>query len=179
MFGYSSCVIRLHWTIIFALRRTPLLWTLTMLRMRAIALCAHNAYSANHDDRPTTCISPQCCVVTDYPSKDGTLTMCWFNVGPPSATLGQHWTNTPCLLGCHIAWNTNLANTRHDPMLDQCWTSVADAAPTLNQHCHGPISCVCWEIATVTRWQLGEHRTTDQLLCTTTVASCVTYLMLC
>ena len=28
-------------------------WTLTMLPMRAIALCAHNVYSANHDDPHT------------------------------------------------------------------------------------------------------------------------------
>ena len=27
--------------------------TLTMLRMRAIEFCAHNVYSANHDDTPT------------------------------------------------------------------------------------------------------------------------------
>ena len=35
------------------LRRNPLLWTLTMLRMHPIALCAHNVYSANHSDPPT------------------------------------------------------------------------------------------------------------------------------
>ena len=28
-----------------------------------------------------------------YPSKHETLTQCWFNVGPPSARLSQHWTN--------------------------------------------------------------------------------------
>ena len=33
-------------------------------------------------------------VIMFYSSKHGALTMCWFNVGPPSATLGQHWTNT-------------------------------------------------------------------------------------
>ena len=35
------------------LRRTILQWTLTILRLRAIALCAHNIYSANHDDPST------------------------------------------------------------------------------------------------------------------------------
>ena len=34
-------------------------------------------------------------------SKDGILTMCWFNVGPLSAgpTLNQHKVNVKCLLG--------------------------------------------------------------------------------
>ena len=36
--------------IIFTLRQTPLLWTLTMLRVR---VGPPYAYSANHDDPPT------------------------------------------------------------------------------------------------------------------------------
>ena len=28
-----------------------------------------------------------------YPSKHDTLSHCWFNVGKPSSTLAQHWTN--------------------------------------------------------------------------------------
>ena len=35
---WSSWVVLFHWTIIFAFWRTPLLWTLTIMRMHAIAL---------------------------------------------------------------------------------------------------------------------------------------------
>ena len=38
-----------------------------------------------------------------YPSKHGTMTLCWFNVGPSSATLDQHWTNTGSL--SRICWD--------------------------------------------------------------------------
>ena len=33
------------------------------------------------------------------PRKQETLTRCCFNIGPPSATLAQHWVNVSCLLG--------------------------------------------------------------------------------
>ena len=49
----QSCwVVTLLWTITFTLWQTQHLLTLTMLRMRAIALCAHTVSSANHDDSP-------------------------------------------------------------------------------------------------------------------------------
>ena len=38
---------------IFVLRRAQLLWTLIMLHMRFFELCAHNVYSANHNDTST------------------------------------------------------------------------------------------------------------------------------
>ena len=44
----------LHSTKIFTLWQTPLLWTLTMLSMRAVAVGALNVYSyANHNDTPS------------------------------------------------------------------------------------------------------------------------------
>ena len=38
---------------IFTLHQTLLLWTLNMLRMRAVVMVALNVYSANHNDPPT------------------------------------------------------------------------------------------------------------------------------
>ena len=58
-FNYRSWVVVVHSTIIFTLRRIPLLWTLTMLRMRNIALCAHNVYSANHTHTLVFCSEAQ------------------------------------------------------------------------------------------------------------------------
>ena len=43
-----------------------------------------------------------------------------------------------------------------DTVLDQCWASVADADPTLNQH--GSISPVSLSIATV-GWDQGGNAT--------------------
>ena len=50
-----SWLVMLHWTMIITLRRAQLLWTLTMLPMRVIILCAHNVY---HDDTATLTLSP-------------------------------------------------------------------------------------------------------------------------
>ena len=38
------------------------------------------------------------------PSKDGTLSMCWFNVGPSSATLAQQWKNTRAMFARGCSW---------------------------------------------------------------------------
>ena len=40
------------------------------------------------------CKSTLCVIFHRYPSKHETLTQCWFNAGPPSATLDQHWTSS-------------------------------------------------------------------------------------
>ena len=36
------------------------------------------------------------------PSKHETLNQCWFNVGPPSTTSAQHWTNIGLM--SHVCW---------------------------------------------------------------------------
>ena len=38
------------------------------------------------------------------PSKQEPLTQWWYNVGPPSAMLAQHWVNVSCLVGILDAW---------------------------------------------------------------------------
>ena len=55
--------------------------------------------------------------------KHETFTQCWYNVGPPSATLAQHWcqhwVNTSCLLGmcctCTVTESVQ-TNSRHQSM---------------------------------------------------------------
>ena len=42
-------------------------------------------------------------------SKHGTLPMCWFNVGPASQTVGQHWTDTWSMF--RVCWVTLLNHT--------------------------------------------------------------------
>ena len=41
------------------------------------------------------------------PSKHYTSKLCWFNVGPPSATLDQHWTNIVSM--CRGCWASSYA----------------------------------------------------------------------
>ena len=41
-----------------------------------------------------------------YPSKHGTLKQCWSNVGPPSATLAQHYTSIVWM--CRVCWHDTL-----------------------------------------------------------------------
>ena len=41
-------------------------------------------------------------------------------------------TSGECLLSL---WILKISNTRHLPILGQCWASVADCGPTLNKHC--------------------------------------------
>ena len=41
----------------------------------------------------TSKTSSSCRAVHDHPRKHKTLTHCWVNVGPASATLAQHWPN--------------------------------------------------------------------------------------
>ena len=52
------------------------------------------------------------------PGEQKTLNKCWFNVGPPSTTLEQHWFNVLCLLGTVSI----LANTKH--LYNICTTSA-------------------------------------------------------
>ena len=33
-------------------------------------------------------------MIRPVPNKQETFTQCWFNIGPPSSTLAQHWTST-------------------------------------------------------------------------------------
>ena len=84
--------------------------------------------------------------LTYYPIKQ-TLTECWHIVGPPSATLAQQYAGIGSmyrLMGC--AWEKNTADNRpiynttlaqktrdNHPMLGQCWASVIDGGPTLDQ----------------------------------------------
>ena len=102
--------VMLHWIVIFRSWWTPLLWTLTMLRMRAIELCTHNVYSASHYDPAIldTHLNWRCgtllsiilslCIQRSYlPSKYDAFTQCCFNVGPPSSTLAQNWMKVPCV----------------------------------------------------------------------------------
>ena len=58
--------------------------------------------------------------------KHGTITQCCFNVGPASKTVGQHWNS--------IGWMPWVCrkNTA-DPVMDECWASVVDDWPALNQ----------------------------------------------
>ena len=57
--------------------------------------------------------------------KHETLTQCWSNAGPLSATLAQHQTsfNASCLLGC-------VQPSKHKTFL-QCWSNGEDVVPTL------------------------------------------------
>ena len=43
------------------------------------------------------------CTLRDYPSKHETLNHRWFNVGPSSTTLAQHWTNNGTM--SRVCWD--------------------------------------------------------------------------
>ena len=67
------------------------------------------------------------------PSKLTAFTQCWFNVVPLSGTVTQHGTST--------GW-APAQQTRHvEPMLVQCWLTVYDVGPALNQHWFN-VSCL-------------------------------------
>ena len=75
--------------------------------------------------------------LVNIPSKHETLTRCWSNAGPPSATLAQHQTSTGSTLrvcwavfnsswsGSAYCWRRLQADTK--PMSVNCWASVAGA----------------------------------------------------
>ena len=75
------------------------------------------------------------------PSKDGTLNQCCFNVGPLSATLGQHQNNIGSM--AHVCWSPPSCTRRQQPghnphpskhgTLTQCWFNVGPASQTLVQ----------------------------------------------
>ena len=62
------------------------------------------------------------------PSIHDTLPMCWFNVGPLSATLAQHWTNTWAM--SRVYWVTR----RTFPANKKCQPTVYDAGIAFSQH---------------------------------------------
>ena len=70
----------------------------------------------------------ECCKSTSMrsfiwvPNKHNTSTLFWSNAGPPSTNLAQHWTKI------------GLMNRYINPILVQCWSTVYDAGPTLDQH---------------------------------------------
>ena len=105
------------------------------------------------------------------PNKHDTsmLAQCWASVVDDGPTLDQHWVDVSCLphpaypghaqccanagpaspTMAQLSDNTGFTEVIDDegcqwytdPMLVQCWTSVADDSPTLNQHC---VSVLCW-----------------------------------
>ena len=64
--------------------------------------------------------------LVNTPSKHKTLTQCWSNSGPPSATLAQHKTSTGSTP--RVCWAAGLSvQVDTDPMSVKCWGSVAGA----------------------------------------------------
>ena len=64
--------LKLHWTIICTLLRTPLLWTLTALVCLCI-VCIYNIYSVYHDDSTTLSI------IAIYHSRNHHCSCCWLS----------------------------------------------------------------------------------------------------
>ena len=63
------------------------------------------------------------------PSKQGTLTQCWLNIGSTSATPAQHKVNTVECLMCLLGGARHIYS-----LFDQCWSNVYDVGPTLVKH---------------------------------------------
>ena len=104
--SWNRSVVLLHWTIIFTLQRTLLLWALTMQRMRAITLCAHNVYSANHNNQPALSFfwirqSPEehavfleiTSILCIWSEKKDSTAICGVHPANTSPTLKPHWVN--------------------------------------------------------------------------------------
>ena len=65
-------------------------------------------------------------------SKHSMWNLCWFNAGSASQTVAQYWTSTDSTRSVTIIW----IHIKHylRSVLVQCWASIADRGPTLNQH---------------------------------------------
>ena len=61
--------------------------------------------------RPVNWVSPWWNEVVH--SQNGTFNRCWFNVGPPSATVAQHWTN---ILRNVWLWRSCITGPVHQPL---------------------------------------------------------------
>ena len=68
---------------------------------------------------------------SNVPSKHETLTQCWFNVGPPSKTVGeggptlnQHWVNVSFLLGTPSIFSGDESNRKWTNSIVLLWTVV-------------------------------------------------------
>ena len=83
------------------------------------------------------------------PGKHGTLTQCWFNIGPSFLMLNQHWINIGST--SRVCWNL-FCSTKIQWLLTQqtqnicttfvqCWTNVEDVGPTLYK-CYTDVLCL-------------------------------------
>ena len=74
-----------------------------------------------------------------YPIQHDTLRKYWFNVGPASETMGQHWLNVLCFFGSEAAitlYSSQLAGSlpsKHE-ISTQCWLDDGPASQKLGQH---------------------------------------------
>ena len=84
------------------------------------------------------------------PSKHETFTQCWFNVGPPSATLSQHWANIGWTSRVSLAGCWMLAQPSKHETPAQWWFKAGSKASTSTQHkpSIGSTSRVCWQCFT-------------------------------
>ena len=92
--------------------------------------------------------------ISMQPSKHETLNQCWADVGSASQTSAQH---QPSI-------GSTPANTRHLPMLFQCWASVEDGGPTLKRHWGMPR--VCWDVSCSLRIMPCKAKRQYLLTCT-------------
>ena len=81
------------------------------------------------------------------------LSQCWYNVGSASTTLNLHYTNIGSVFLVllvpfrQLSWirdhtqQPGQKSRNVEPMVVQCWPTVCDAGPTLNQHC---VNTVCF-----------------------------------
>ena len=81
---------------------------------------------------------------TDGPRKHKASFQCWFNAGPPSATLAQHWTSIRTVVFVkiqiqsipHSMHVTQILRKHHtmNQWFYCCWAGVDDGRPALKQH---------------------------------------------
>ena len=103
------------------------------------------------------------------------LTQCWCNASPLSATLAQHQTSTGSMSSvCWVAFNSTWSDSAYcwqlvqadtDPMSVKCWASVAGAdqypfSPSqyfilAGLRAHTPMPFKCWPAS----YTMARHRT--------------------
>ena len=86
-----------------------------------------------------------------HPGKQETFSHCWCNVGPPSTTLTQHYSNS-CLvhvggtlaLAMNVPFVISATHGKHE-ISTRCWVGVGTPSSTLVQHWSTIVltSCVC------------------------------------